>query len=124
VSAETGIKSASIFNSPYDIAMSNETIRVACGYIEKIKSDYLVLSDEGAALFQFKDKPGSLSGGRGLNWPAGANPFFTESFRTWRKTIASMGISPSFLKGPPNGSDISSIRLNVDTLYHQQEHYL
>jgi hypothetical protein len=56
VSAETGIKSASIFNSPYDMAMSNETIRVACGYIEKIKSDYLVLSDEGAALFQFKDK--------------------------------------------------------------------
>lgn len=56
VSAETGIKSANIFNSPYDLAMSDETVRVACEYLEKIKPDYLVLGDEGAALFQFENK--------------------------------------------------------------------
>lgn len=56
VSDATGIKSAAILNSPFDLYMSQETVRVACQYLEKFKPDYLVLSDEGAALFQFENK--------------------------------------------------------------------
>ena len=56
VSDATGIKSAAILNSPFDLYMSQETVSVACKYLESLKPDYLVLSDEGAALFQFENK--------------------------------------------------------------------
>jgi hypothetical protein len=36
--------------------MSQETVSVACKYLESLKPAYLVLSDEGAALFQFENK--------------------------------------------------------------------
>jgi hypothetical protein len=36
--------------------MSQETVSVACKYLENLKPDYLILSDEGAALFQFDNQ--------------------------------------------------------------------
>jgi hypothetical protein len=56
VSNSTGIKSAAILNSPYDLYMSSETVKVACQYLEQLKPDYLILSDEGASLFQFENQ--------------------------------------------------------------------
>jgi hypothetical protein len=56
VSDATGIKSAAILNSPFDLYMSQETVSVACQYLESTKPDYLILSDEGAALFQFENQ--------------------------------------------------------------------
>ena len=56
VSDTTGIKSAAILNSPFDLYMSQETVRVTCQYLESLKPQYLVLGDEGAALFQFENK--------------------------------------------------------------------
>lgn len=56
VSDATGIKSAAILNSPFDLYMSQDTVRVTCQYLESLKPQYLVLGDEGAALFQFENK--------------------------------------------------------------------
>ena len=56
VERETGVQSLSILNSPFDLAMSQQTIRVSCDYLAKINPDVIVASDEGAALFQFEGK--------------------------------------------------------------------
>jgi hypothetical protein len=56
VEKETGVQSLSILNSPFDLAMSQQTIRVSCDYLAKINPDVIVASDEGAALFQFEGK--------------------------------------------------------------------
>ena len=56
VSDATGITSVSILNSPFDLYMSQDTVTTACKYLEEVRPDYLVLSDEGAALFQFENK--------------------------------------------------------------------
>ena len=56
VAVITGIKPAIIFNSPFDMAMTQNTVDVGCEYIRSINSKYLVLGDEGAALFQFENK--------------------------------------------------------------------
>ncbi len=56
VSDATGITSAAILNSPFDLYMSQDTVRVTCQYLESLKPQYLVLGDEGAALFQFENK--------------------------------------------------------------------
>ena len=55
VSKETGIQSASILNSPFDTLMSQQTIDTTCAFLTEVNADYLVLSDEGAAMFRFKD---------------------------------------------------------------------
>jgi hypothetical protein len=56
VEKETGVQSLSILNSPFDLAMSQQTIRVSCDYLAKINPDVIVASDEGAALFQFEGR--------------------------------------------------------------------
>lgn len=56
VEKETGVRSLSILNSPFDLAMSSDTVRVSCDYLAKINPDVIVASDEGAALFQFEGK--------------------------------------------------------------------
>jgi hypothetical protein len=56
VEKETGVQSLSILNSPFDLAMSQETVRVSCDYLAKVNPDVIVASDEGAALFQFEGK--------------------------------------------------------------------
>jgi hypothetical protein len=56
VEKETGVQSLSILNSPFDLAMSQQTIKVSCEYLAKINPDVIVASDEGAALFQFEGK--------------------------------------------------------------------
>jgi len=56
VERETGVKSLSILNSPFDLAMSSQTVRVSCDYLAKVNPDVIVASDEGAALFQFEGK--------------------------------------------------------------------
>jgi hypothetical protein len=56
VERETGVRSLSILNSPFDLAMSQQTIKVSCDYLAKINPDVIVASDEGAALFQFEGK--------------------------------------------------------------------
>ena len=56
VEKETGVKSLSILNSPFDLAMSQQTIKVSCDYLAKVNPDVIVASDEGAALFQFEGK--------------------------------------------------------------------
>jgi hypothetical protein len=56
VEKETGVKSVSILNSPFDLFMSQKTAQVSCEYIFKINPDTLVVSDEGANLFQFEGK--------------------------------------------------------------------
>jgi hypothetical protein len=56
VEKETGVQSLSILNSPFDLAMSQQTIKVSCDFLSKINPDVIVASDEGAALFQFEGK--------------------------------------------------------------------
>ena len=56
VEKESGVKSVSILNSPFDLFMSQKTAQVSCNYIFKINPDVLVVSDEGANLFQFEGK--------------------------------------------------------------------
>jgi hypothetical protein len=56
VQKETGIESLSILNSPFDLAMSPQTVKVSCDYLAKLNPDVIVASDEGAALFQFEGK--------------------------------------------------------------------
>jgi len=56
VQLESGVKSASIFNSPFDLTIGQKAAQTACDYIYKINPDVLVVSDEGAALFQFTGK--------------------------------------------------------------------
>jgi hypothetical protein len=56
VEMETGVKSLSILNSPFDLAMSQQTVRVSCEHLAEINPDVIVVSDEGAALFQFEGK--------------------------------------------------------------------
>ena len=55
VSMETGIRSASVFNNPFDMLMSQQTIDTACAYLAHINPDYLVVDGEGAALFRFEN---------------------------------------------------------------------
>jgi hypothetical protein len=52
----SGVKSVSILNSPFDLFMSQQTAQVSCDYIFKLNPDVLVVSDEGANLFQFEGK--------------------------------------------------------------------
>jgi uncharacterized protein YceK len=56
VEKESGVKSVSILNSPFDLFMSQQTAQVSCDYIFKLNPDVLVVSDEGANLFQFEGK--------------------------------------------------------------------
>jgi hypothetical protein len=56
VQKDTGVQSLSILNSPFDLAMSQQTVQVSCEYLAKINPDVIVASDEGAALFQFEGK--------------------------------------------------------------------
>jgi hypothetical protein len=56
VQKETGVPSLSILNSPFDLAMSQQTIKVSCEHLAEISPDVIVASDEGAALFQFEGK--------------------------------------------------------------------
>lgn len=56
VEKETGVQSVSILNSPFDLFMSQQTAQVSCDYIYKINPDVIVVSDEGANLFQFEGK--------------------------------------------------------------------
>ena len=56
VEKESGVKSVSILNSPFDLVISQQTAQVSCDYIFKLKPDVLVVSDEGANLFQFEGK--------------------------------------------------------------------
>lgn len=56
VEKETGVQSLSILNSPFDLAMSQQTIKVSCDYLARVNPDVIVASDEGAALFQFEGK--------------------------------------------------------------------
>jgi hypothetical protein len=54
VEYETGVRSVSILNSPYDLAMSQQTIEVSCKAINNLNPDVLIVSDEGANLFKFE----------------------------------------------------------------------
>lgn len=56
VEKETGVRSASILNSPFDLFMSQRTASVSCDYINKLNPDVIVVSDEGTNLFQFEGK--------------------------------------------------------------------
>lgn len=56
VEKESGVKSLSILNSPFDLFMSKGTAQTSCDYIYKINPDVIVVSDEGANLFQFAGK--------------------------------------------------------------------
>ncbi len=56
VEKETGVESVSILNSPFDLFMSKTTAQTSCDYIFKINPDVIVVSDEGANLFQFEGK--------------------------------------------------------------------
>jgi hypothetical protein len=51
----TGIDSVNILNSPWDIPVSNDAIKVGCSRIFDLNSDILILGEEGPALFRFKD---------------------------------------------------------------------
>ena len=56
VEKESGVQSLSILNSPFDLFMSKTTAQTACNFIYKINPDVIVVSDEGANLFQFEGK--------------------------------------------------------------------
>lgn len=56
VEKETGVQSLSILNSPFDLVMSQQTIKISCEYIAKVNPDVIIASDEGANLFQFQGK--------------------------------------------------------------------
>ena len=56
VEKETGVKSLSILNSPFDLFMSKQTAQTSCDYIFKMNPDVIIVSDEGANLFQFEGK--------------------------------------------------------------------
>lgn len=56
VEKESGVQSLSILNSPFDLFMSQTTAQTSCDYIYKINPDVIVVSDEGANLFQFEGK--------------------------------------------------------------------
>ncbi len=56
VQKESGVESVSILNSPFDLFMSQTTAQTSCDYINKINPDVIVVSDEGANLFQFEGK--------------------------------------------------------------------
>lgn len=56
VEKESGVQSLSILNSPFDLFMSKQTAQTSCEYIFKINPDVIVVSDEGANLFQFEGK--------------------------------------------------------------------
>ena len=56
VELDSGVKSASIFNSPFDLTIGLKAAQTACDYLSKINPDVLVVGDEGAALFQFEGK--------------------------------------------------------------------
>ena len=56
VEKETGVQSLSILNSPFDLFMSQTTAQTSCDYINTINPDVIVVSDEGANLFQFEGK--------------------------------------------------------------------
>lgn len=52
----TGVKSASILNSPFDLMMSQQTVTTSCEYIFKLNPDVIVVSDEGQQLFRFNNQ--------------------------------------------------------------------
>jgi hypothetical protein len=56
VQRESGVKSASIFNSPFDLTIGLKAAQTACNFIYSINPDVIVAGDEGAALFQFEGK--------------------------------------------------------------------
>jgi hypothetical protein len=49
----TGVDSANILNSPWDIPVSNTAVEVGCNRLFKVDSDVLILGEEGPSLFQF-----------------------------------------------------------------------
>ena len=53
---ETGVKSALIFNSPFDLTIPGKAVQTACNYLDKLDPDVLVLSSLGLQFFQFEGK--------------------------------------------------------------------
>lgn len=53
---ETGVKSALIFNSPFDLTIPGMAVQTACNYLYKLDPDVLVLSSLGLQFFQFEGK--------------------------------------------------------------------
>ena len=51
----TGIESANILNSPWDMPVSQNTITTGCQGIWAVNADYLVLGAEALSLFRFKN---------------------------------------------------------------------
>jgi hypothetical protein len=49
----TGISSVNIFNSPWDMPMSDESVTVGCQRIFSLSPDLIVLGEEGPSLFRF-----------------------------------------------------------------------
>ena len=56
VQRESGVNSASILNSPFDLLMSQQTVQTSCEYIFKLNPDAIVVSDEGQQLFRFQNQ--------------------------------------------------------------------
>jgi hypothetical protein len=54
VETETGISSAIILNSPWDLVISQKAVNISCDYLNKLKPDVLVLSTESKNVFTFK----------------------------------------------------------------------
>jgi hypothetical protein len=55
VQLATGIESANILNSPFDISVTQTTVLTGCQAIAKINPDFLLLGAEGPALFRFQN---------------------------------------------------------------------
>jgi hypothetical protein len=51
----TGVDSANILNSPWDIPVSNAAVEVGCNRLFKIDSEILLLGEEGPSLFIFNE---------------------------------------------------------------------
>lgn len=56
VMLETGVNSALIFNSPFDLTIPGKAVQTACNYLDKLDPDVLVLSSLGLQFFQFEGK--------------------------------------------------------------------
>jgi hypothetical protein len=51
----TGISSVNIFNSPWDMPMSDESVTVGCARIFSLLPDIIILGEEGPSLFRFNN---------------------------------------------------------------------
>jgi hypothetical protein len=54
VETETGISSAMILNSPWDLVISQKAVNISCDRLNSLNPDILVLSAESKNLFTFK----------------------------------------------------------------------